>query len=158
MINILLREVVMIIYGFPSKKHALQFEWAWQKPLQSRHTKITTKQNEKELNRVSSQAKKYSNYMLTKMWAAQLLLNTKPFSMLPLKLRFVLQNIQALFYENVSLPNHITYSIGTIQDLMKDIKEKGKSDLIRPSLPSSLHRQGDNCRFSPRNYTYLLYL
>ncbi|CAO3677183.1 unnamed protein product [Rhizopus stolonifer] len=32
-------EVVMIIYGFPTKAHALQFEWAWQKPLQSRHTK-----------------------------------------------------------------------------------------------------------------------
>src|SRR5258706_6139155 len=33
-------DVVMIVYGFPSKVAALQFEWAWQHPWRSRHLKV----------------------------------------------------------------------------------------------------------------------
>lgn len=118
-------QVVMIVHGFPSKIHALQFEWAWQKPLQSRHLKVLENDDFNKARLIDNN-KRRKNLMLTKMWAAQLLLNTKPFSTLPLKLRFVLPNMQALFLEHTSLPKQITNSIGSLQDLMEENALIGK--------------------------------
>ncbi|OBZ88379.1 Structure-specific endonuclease subunit SLX1 [Choanephora cucurbitarum] len=125
------REFVMIVYGFPSKIHALQFEWAWQKPLKSRHTKIA-QDDSKKFKEIKAmlQTTRHPNSMMTKMWAAQLLLNTKPFSVLPLKVRFVLQNMEALFLEDATLPDHITTSVGPLIEFMQDIKEEEKKHIV----------------------------
>lgn len=128
-------QYVMIIHGFPSKIHALQFECAWQKPLVSRHTKIIATELKSRLQENSIR----SNLMLTKMWAAQMLLKTKPFSLLPLKIRFVLPNLQALFLENLYLPPHITYSLGPVEDLLRDAKENDADILTRFGLTRTLN-------------------
>ncbi|KAI8371218.1 hypothetical protein EDC96DRAFT_606506 [Choanephora cucurbitarum] len=138
-------EFVMIVYGFPSKIHALQFEWAWQKPLKSRHTKIA-QEDSKKFKEIKAmlQTTRHPNSMMTKMWAAQLLLNTKPFSVLPLKVRFVLQNMEALFLEDATLPDHITTSVGPLIEFMQDIKEEEKRQIERSSIKN---REEAHCCF-----------
>jgi structure-specific endonuclease subunit SLX1 len=117
----------MIVYGFPSKIHALQFEWAWQKPLLSRHVK-SVPNDDRIKSLIIENHKRGANWMLTKMWAAQMLLNTIPFSLLPLKLRFVIPNLQALFMEHTSLPRQMTTSVGSIEDLMRENKLLGSEN------------------------------
>ena len=81
--------------------------------------------------------KRRNNLMLTKMWTAQLLLNTRPFSSLPLKLRFVLPNMQALFLEHTSLPKQITTSIGSVIDLLAETRDK-EQHIINEMKPNQL--------------------
>lgn len=114
-----------MIYGFPSKKHALQFEWAWQKPLQSRHVKCVADTNFFK-ERLKKSSNRSANSVLTKMRAAQLLLNIVPFSLLPLKLRFVIPTMQVMFFDDgITLPKQISWSVGPIQDLVKQNTSTG---------------------------------
>jgi structure-specific endonuclease subunit SLX1 len=70
-------------------------------------------------------SKKSANHLLTKIKVVQLLLNSKPFCLLPLKLRFVLPSMQDLFLLDVDLPKHMTWSVGPIQNLIKQHKLHG---------------------------------
>lgn len=116
----------MIVYGFPSRTEALQFEWAWQKPQQSRHVKALPDTNPFKI-RYAQCRKNKANHPLTKFKVAQLLLNSKPFCQLPLKLRFVLPSMQDLFLQDVHIPKHMASSVGPIQDLIVQHKLHGNT-------------------------------
>ncbi|KAI8913684.1 hypothetical protein EDD86DRAFT_187346 [Gorgonomyces haynaldii] len=73
--------MVMIIYGFPSKLSALQFEWAWQNPHLSRHLdKTKTKRHHK-------------------VDIALELLETDHFHRWPLKIHFTSDHIRGRFIQ-----------------------------------------------------------
>lgn len=121
------REHILVIHGFPSRKHALQFECAWQKPLQSRHIKCVA---DTDIFKARLKSCRGVNSVMTKVRAAQLLLNTSPFSLLPLKLRFVLPTMQSMFLDGISLPKQISWSVGPIQDLVKRNRIMGMSLIV----------------------------
>ncbi|KAI8981635.1 hypothetical protein BDF20DRAFT_802094, partial [Mycotypha africana] len=52
-----------------------------------------------------------------------------PFLTLPLKVRFVVPAMQALFLENCRLPKHITVSLGSIEDLLEESRTYEKEVL-----------------------------
>ncbi|KAI7896131.1 uncharacterized protein EV154DRAFT_281211 [Mucor mucedo] len=126
-------EHVMIVYGFPSRTEALQFEWAWQKPQQSRHVKALADTNPYKI-RYTQCTKNKANHPLTKIKVAQLLLNSKPFCQLPLKLRFVLPSMQDIFLQ-VDLPKHMQSSVGPIRDLIQQHKQHEEDILTKFQLP-----------------------
>ncbi|KIR51021.1 structure-specific endonuclease subunit SLX1 [Cryptococcus gattii Ru294] len=78
-------EMQMIVYGFPSKLSALQFEWAWQKPELSRHLKI--RGEDEEYHRIFTKDAK-RNWVERKVCVAYALLSLPPFNRLPLHVRF----------------------------------------------------------------------
>ncbi|KAG1339420.1 hypothetical protein G6F62_005780 [Rhizopus arrhizus] len=147
-------EVVMIVYGFPTKSHALQFEWAWQKPLQSRHTKRSNVQN---ITMETLQKTRQPNLMLIKLWTAQLLLNTMPFCLLPLKIRFISSQMQSLFFEGYRLPFQMTSSVGTIEDLIKGIWENDNQCIeALKSISNDTNKKCSICESSIQQTQYLV--
>ncbi|KAK1924355.1 hypothetical protein DB88DRAFT_490085 [Papiliotrema laurentii] len=80
----------LIVYGFPSKLSALQFEWAWQKPELSRHLRLST--DEAMFKRDARR-----NWVQRKILVARVLLSVAPFGHLPLHIRFFDQDAADLF-------------------------------------------------------------
>ncbi|CAD6576441.1 MAG: camp-dependent protein kinase catalytic subunit [Tremellales sp. Tagirdzhanova-0007] len=91
-------EMQMIVYGFPSKVTALQFEWAWQKPELSRHLRVRDSVSEEERGPMFKKDAK-RNWLERKVTVAYALLCLPPFSQLPLHLRFFTETTQTLFDE-----------------------------------------------------------
>nr|XP_018262816.1 uncharacterized protein I303_04300 [Kwoniella dejecticola CBS 10117]OBR84974.1 hypothetical protein I303_04300 [Kwoniella dejecticola CBS 10117] len=89
-------EMQMIVYGFPSKLTALQFEWAWQKPELSRHLRVSDPQTGEDYGPIFSKDAK-RNWVERKLAVAHALLTTPPFNRLPLHLRFFVQEVHEMF-------------------------------------------------------------
>ncbi|WVQ80842.1 hypothetical protein IAT38_002949 [Cryptococcus sp. DSM 104549] len=89
-------EMQMIVYGFPSKLTALQFEWAWQKPEISRHLKWYDPQTGQETGPIFKKDGKRS-WVERKICVAYALLSLPPFARLPLHIRFFVPEALEIF-------------------------------------------------------------
>lgn len=80
-------EMQMIVHGFPSKLTALQFEWHWQKPEQSRHLKVDAASIFRKNNT--------RNRPDIKIAVARTLLGRLPFRNLPLRVTLLTADARA---------------------------------------------------------------
>lgn len=97
-------EMALIIHGFPNEVSALRFEWAWQNPDNSRRLKgIIASKKYKE--------KKFE-YCLR---VVATMLKTKPWSRLPLTIRWLKQEYQADFPAGLDPPNHMPVAYGPVK-------------------------------------------
>ncbi|KAK4688284.1 structure-specific endonuclease subunit SLX1, partial [Tremellales sp. Uapishka_1] len=124
-------EMQMIVYGFPSKLTALQFEWAWQKPELSRHLRSRIADTRNETGPMFKKDAK-RNWVERKVAVAHALLCLPPFSRLPLHLRFFTQFAESFFDQLVSPPSPSPSHLKR--------KTKPASTIEYPPLPEGVTR------------------
>jgi hypothetical protein len=99
---------VLVIYGFPSRFAALQFEWAWQNPHKSRHFKgmgtYTGKQKER--------------YLPTKLKVLMDMLYLENWRRWPLSIHITCSEVQTAFMSQIrQLPRHVRLTTGSLTTL-----------------------------------------
>lgn len=122
-LNSLFRVMVMIVHGFPNKIAALRFEWAWQKPGQSRilrHIPGIDKRRPKESHFA------YHLRILAEM------LRSKPFTRLPLTVQWLIDEHFTEFPADRVPPLHMAIRCGRIKT-----KNKPKTNNIDIDIVSS---------------------
>ena len=81
-------DMVMIVYGFPSKVAALQFEWAWQHPWKARHLKTPSVGGGSERGRAIFSNGRGLSTLKTRVNVVRIMIATYPYSNWPLHVKF----------------------------------------------------------------------
>ncbi|KAJ9099948.1 hypothetical protein QFC21_003956 [Naganishia friedmannii] len=126
-------EMQMIVYGFPSKLAALQFEWAWQKPHISRNLRVESEADITPLaallQAASSSdlpppifpANKTRNWLDVKLAVVRTMLTRTPYSRLPLQVRIFSQHAWEMWHEF-----NKTHGAELPPDVVENAAAKGK--------------------------------
>ncbi|WOO81193.1 cAMP-dependent protein kinase type 1 [Vanrija pseudolonga] len=90
------KEVQMLVFGFPSKLCALQFEWAWQHPELSRHLHVHLPLSDEGTGQIFKKDAR-RNRVDRKAVVALALLRSPPFNKLPLHVRCFASEVCVVF-------------------------------------------------------------
>ncbi|KAK6202279.1 uncharacterized protein RJT21DRAFT_118281 [Scheffersomyces amazonensis] len=134
-------KVVMLIYNFPSKISALQFEHSLQHPYQTRHID--------EINRVT--IKKGTTSLQNIMANVRLLLTSNFFNPLDLKILICDDNddqslikIWNINKYKIDIPNYINVDVQPLQEFLLDDKNSIKSNMFE-TLKQNLLKESSTC-------------
>ncbi|ORY32838.1 hypothetical protein BCR39DRAFT_464113 [Naematelia encephala] len=125
-------EMQMIVYGFPSKLAALQFEYAWQRPEKTRHLREDTTDGQYGLLIKKDRERNMLNRKVAVVCA---LLALPPFSRLPLHVRFFNEDVQTLFESRRrDQAQGLPLSLSTILDLGGVAGDTGRRVATTPGV------------------------
>eukprot|EP01130_Rhizamoeba_saxonica_P009427 TRINITY_DN3833_c0_g1_i1.p1 TRINITY_DN3833_c0_g1~~TRINITY_DN3833_c0_g1_i1.p1 ORF type:complete len:132 (+),score=16.40 TRINITY_DN3833_c0_g1_i1:491-886(+) len=104
-----MREMVVIVHGFPNKQAALYFEWSWQNP-----------HNSKPIRDIVSKIRGVGHRNLLKAKIRYLfeMMHVNPWNKFPLHIQWLTDKYHSDNLVNCPiLPSYINVSIGTFEDL-----------------------------------------
>jgi structure-specific endonuclease subunit SLX1 len=110
-------QMVVVVYGFPSRLAALQFEWAWQNPHKSRHFKSGQFPS-------TFIGKQKERYLAGKLQALNLMFHLDQYKRWPLHIHFTNSSVQKMFEQMLDLPPHVGVTTGTLETIPCDQNAK----------------------------------
>ena len=103
-------EMTMVVYGFPSRKLALRFEWSWQHPTESKRLKEL---NWQTIFRELDGPRKF----LSHVRIVKEMLSIKPWVRLSLKVCVTCPDVYDLLKAPPNLPSNLHVHMGTLEGL-----------------------------------------